>query len=68
MVTDHRMVLSVSPQQTTLYDEIKYFGLAFRRPRGVLPISGQVTIGISADAVFDTLDLALGDHRCPLRP
>src|SRR5579884_3324854 len=26
VVTDHRMVLSVSPQQTTLYDEIKYSG------------------------------------------
>ncbi|HEY8090205.1 MAG TPA: DUF2330 domain-containing protein [Polyangiaceae bacterium] len=55
VVTDHRMVLSVSPQQTTLYDEIKYSG----SPSSfawVLPISGQVTIGISADAVFDTLD------------
>ncbi|HEY6463840.1 MAG TPA: DUF2330 domain-containing protein, partial [Polyangiaceae bacterium] len=51
----HRMVLSVSPQQTTLYDEIKYSG----SPSSfawVLPISGQVTIGLSSDAVFDTLD------------
>jgi hypothetical protein len=56
VVTDHRMVLSVSPQQTTLYDEIKYSG----SPSSfawVLPINGQVTIGISADAVFDTLDV-----------
>ena len=55
VVTDHRMVLSVSPQQTTLYDEIKYSG----SPSSfawVLPISGQVTIGLSADAVFDTFD------------
>jgi len=54
-VTAHRMVLSVSPQQTTLYDEIQYSG----SPSSfawVLPIAGQVTIGISADAVFDTLD------------
>jgi hypothetical protein len=55
VVTDHRMVLSLSSQQTTLYDEIKYAG----SPSSfawVLPISGQVTIGLSADAVFDTLD------------
>jgi hypothetical protein len=55
VVTDHRMVLSLSPQQTTLYDEIKYSG----SPSSfawVLPISGQVTIGLSSDAVFDTLD------------
>jgi hypothetical protein len=55
VVTDHRMVLSVSPQQTTLYDEIKYSG----SPSSfawVLPITGQVTIGISSDAVFDTFD------------
>jgi hypothetical protein len=55
VVTDHRMVLSLSPQQTTLYDEIKYSG----SPSSfawVLPIAGQVTIGLSADAVFDTLD------------
>jgi len=54
-VTAHRMVLSVSPQQTTLYDEIQYAG----SPSSfawVLPITGQVTIGLSADAVFDTLD------------
>lgn len=54
-VTAHRMVLSVSPQQTTLYDEIQYSG----SPSSfawVLPITGQVTIGISSDAVFDTLD------------
>jgi Uncharacterized protein conserved in bacteria (DUF2330) len=54
-VTAHRMVLSVSPQQTTLYDEIQYSG----SPSSfawVLPITGQVTIGISSDAIFDTLD------------
>jgi len=55
VVTDHRMVLTVSPQQTTLYDEIRYAG----SPSSfawVLPINGQVSIGLSADAVFDTLD------------
>jgi hypothetical protein len=55
VVSDHRMVLSVSPQQTTLYDEIAYSG----SPASfawVLPISGQVTIGVSANAIFDTFD------------
>jgi hypothetical protein len=55
LVTDHRMVLSISTQQTTLYDEIKYSG-APSSFAWVLPISGPVTIGLSADAVFDTLD------------
>ncbi len=55
VVSDHRMVLSVSQQQTTLYDEIAYSG----SPASfawVLPINGQVTIGVSADAIFDTFD------------
>ena len=26
VITDHRMIFSVSPQQTTLYDEIEYQG------------------------------------------
>ena len=55
VVTDHRMILSVSPQQTTLYDEIQYTG----SPASfawVLPITGQVTIGLSADTLFQTID------------
>ncbi len=55
VVTDHRMILSVSPQQTTLYDQIRYTG----SPSSfawVLPISGTATVGLSADVVFATLD------------
>jgi MYXO-CTERM domain-containing protein len=55
VVTDHRMILSVSPQQTTLYDEIQYSG----SPASfawVLPINGQVTVGLSSDSLFKTLD------------
>lgn len=55
VVTDHRMVLSVSPQQTTLYDQIRYSG----EPSSfawVLPISGTVTVGLSADTVFQALE------------
>ena len=55
VVTDHRMVLSVSKEQSTLYDQIKYSG----NPSSfawVLPISGTVDVGLSADIVFQALD------------
>jgi hypothetical protein len=55
VITDHRMIFRVSPQQTTLYDEIEYQG----NPASfawVLPIKGQVTVGLSADVVFSVLD------------
>jgi hypothetical protein len=54
MVTAHRMILSVSSKQTTLYDQIKYSG----SPKDfawVLPISGVATVGLSSDLVFSTL-------------
>ena len=55
VVTDHRMILSVSKEQSTLYDQIKYSG----SPSSfawVLPISGTVDVGLSADIVFQALD------------
>jgi MYXO-CTERM domain-containing protein len=55
VITDHRMVFSVSPQQTTLYDQIRYTG----NPSSfawVLPIAGSATVGISSDTVFRVLD------------
>jgi hypothetical protein len=55
VVTDHRMILSVSKDQSTLYDQIKYSG----NPSSfawVLPISGTVEVGLSADIVFQALD------------
>ena len=55
VVTDHRMILSVSMQQTTLYDQIKYTG----SPDSfawVLPIAGTAEVGLSADIVFGVLD------------
>src|SRR5438874_10376058 len=54
-VTDHRMILSVSPQQTMLYDQIRYQG----NPASfawVLPIAGEAKVGLSADVLFSTLD------------
>jgi hypothetical protein len=54
VVTDHRMVLAVSKTQSTLYDQIQYTG----RPSEfawVLPISGTVDVGLSADSLFAAL-------------
>jgi hypothetical protein len=55
VVTDHRMIFSVSPAQTTLYDQIQYTG----SPSDfawVLPIHGQVGLGVSSDLLFSVLD------------
>jgi hypothetical protein len=54
-ITDERMLLSVSTQQTTLYDQIRYTG----NPTSfawVLPIHGTVDVGLSADVLFDSID------------
>jgi hypothetical protein len=55
VITDERMMLAVTPEQTTLYDEIRYSG----SPKSfawVLPIHGVVTVGLSADVMFATID------------
>jgi MYXO-CTERM domain-containing protein len=55
-ITDERMLLSVSPKQTTLYDQIRYQG----NPSSfawVLPIHGTVDVGLSADVLFDSVDV-----------
>lgn len=54
-VSGHRMILSVSPTQTTLWDQITYTG-APDSFAWVLPIKGQVDVGLSSDALFETLD------------
>ena len=73
VVTDHRMILSVSKEQSTLYDQIKYSG----SPSSfawVLPISGTVEVGLSADIVFQALDgmtqtqISPPPQNCPSRP
>jgi hypothetical protein len=54
-VTDHKMIASVSATQTTLWDQISYAG----QPSSfawVLPIKGNVTFGLSSDALFQNLD------------
>ena len=55
-ITDERMLLSVSTQQSTLYDQIRYAG----NPASfawVLPIYGTVDVGLSADVLFDSIDV-----------
>jgi MYXO-CTERM domain-containing protein len=54
-VTGHKMILSVSKTQTTLWDQITYSG----NPSSfgwVLPIKGTVEFALSSDALFQALD------------
>jgi len=55
VVTDHRIVLSLSAKSTTLWDQLEYAG----DPDGfawVLPVSGEFTLGVGSDRFVDTLD------------
>ncbi|MGH7439071.1 MAG: DUF2330 domain-containing protein, partial [Polyangiaceae bacterium] len=54
-ITDERMLLSVSPVQSTLYDQIQYSGSPSNFA-WVLPIHGTVSVGLSADVLFDSVD------------
>lgn len=54
VVTGHRMILSVGMDQSTLYDQIEYTGDPAEFA-WVLPIKGQVDIGVSSDLVFNQL-------------
>lgn len=54
-VTGHRMALSVSRAQTTLWDQITYDGDPSEFA-WVLPIKGQVQIGLSSDLLFEVLE------------
>lgn len=53
-VTGHRMALSISQTESTLWDEITYDGdpASFA---WVLPIKGMVTVGLSSDVLFEKL-------------
>jgi hypothetical protein len=55
VVTDHKMIFAISQTQTTLYDQIEYTG-APQSFAWVLPTHGVVTIGLSSDALFQTLE------------
>jgi MYXO-CTERM domain-containing protein len=57
VVTDHRMVFSISPAQTVLWDQIRYSG----NPSDfawVLPVKPGARIELSQDAWIATLDAA----------
>jgi hypothetical protein len=54
VVTDHRMVLTVSKNQSTLYDQIQYSGSPSEFA-WVLPIVGTVEVGLSSDSLFTVL-------------
>jgi hypothetical protein len=63
-ITDERMLLSVSATQSTLYDQIQYSG----SPTSfawVLPIHGTVTVGLSADVLFDSIDTLTATQILP---
>ena len=73
VVTDHRMIVSISQGQTTLYDELRYSG----DPESfawVLPISGTAKLGVSSDGLFSTLEAMTQvtvippPLNCPLPP
>src|SRR5262249_49367638 len=54
-VTGHKMILSVSKTQTTLWDQITYSG----NPSSfgwILPIKGTVDVALSSDALFQALE------------
>jgi len=58
VITDERMIFSISKDQTTLYDQIQYSG----SPSSfawVLPVKGTVTVGLSADIMLNVIDQAL---------
>jgi hypothetical protein len=55
VITDEQMIFSISQDQTTLYDEIEYSG-APASFGWILPIKGTVTVGLSADILFQTLN------------
>lgn len=51
-VVGHKMILSLGMDQTTLWDQFQYTG----DPASfgwLLPIKGQVTVGVSSDAMFN---------------
>ena len=45
VITDERMIFRVTPQATTLYDEIEYSGNPASRSRGCFPSTGRSRSG-----------------------
>ena len=55
VVTDHRMVLALSPSLTTLWDQVEYSGDPTEFA-WVLPVRGEVVVGVGTDAFVDAID------------
>src|SRR5262245_31084929 len=51
----HRMIFSVSPTKTTLWDQIVYSGTPSSFA-WVLPTKGIVEVGLSSEVLFEKLD------------
>src|SRR5271165_6421809 len=63
-ITDERMLLSVSTTQSTLYDQIQYSGSPSNFA-WVLPIRGTVSVGLSADVLFASIDALTATQITP---
>jgi hypothetical protein len=66
-ITDERMLLAVSTAQSTLYDQIRYEGSP-KNFAWVLPIHGTVEVGLSADVLFDSVDVLTETTIVPPEP
>lgn len=66
VVASHRMVLSVSPEQTILWDQIQYTGSPTEFA-WVLPVKPGARVEIGSDAFFDVLDAATQSSVRPPR-
>src|SRR5580700_7275672 len=66
-ITDERMLLAVSTLQSTLYDQLEYSGSPANFA-WVLPIHGTVDIGLSADVLFDSMDVLTETQIVPPVP
>lgn len=66
VVAAHRMLLSVSPDQTILWDQIQYTG-APTEFAWVLPVKPGARIELGSDALFDVLDAATSPSVRPPR-
>lgn len=56
-VTDHRMVMSIGPTQSVLWDQIRYTG-APQDFSWVLPVIGDVDLQLASAEFFDRLEAA----------
>ncbi|MBL8601027.1 MAG: DUF2330 domain-containing protein [Myxococcales bacterium] len=55
VVTDHRMVMAIHPDESILWDQFRYTG----RPQDfswILPVRGDVQVELASAAFFDRLD------------